>query len=112
MIAEGANGPVHPDADEVFDKNGQIVLPDILVNAGGVTASYFEWAQNRQHYRWDLKRVRQELESVLTKSFEQVWDLSKQRKISCAPPRILSASKEWAVRLFWEGLADGDGCEP
>ncbi len=82
MIAEGANGPVHPDADEVFDKNGQIVLPDILVNAGGVTASYFEWAQNRQHYRWDLKRVRQELESVLTKSFEQVWDLSKQRKIS------------------------------
>ncbi len=82
IIAEGANGPVHPDADEVFDKNGQIVLPDILVNAGGVTASYFEWAQNRQHYRWDLKRVREELESVLTKSFEQVWDLSKRRKIS------------------------------
>ena len=82
IIAEGANGPVHPDADEIFDKNRQIVLPDILVNAGGVTASYFEWAQNRQHYRWDLSRVRQELETVLTQSFEQVWDLSKQRKIS------------------------------
>ena len=82
IIAEGANGPVHPDADEIFDKNGQIVLPDILVNAGGVTASYFEWAQNRQHYRWDLSRVRQELETVLTQSFEQVWELSKEKKVS------------------------------
>ena len=82
IIAEGANGPVHPDADEIFDKNGQIVLPDILVNAGGVTASYFEWAQNRQHYRWDLSRVRQELETVLTQSFDQVWELSKEKKVS------------------------------
>ena len=50
MIIEAANQPVWPDADEIFDERGTVVLPDILANAGGVTVSYFEWVQNRQHY--------------------------------------------------------------
>ena len=50
------------------------MLPDILANAGGVTVSYFEWVQNRQHYQWGLNRVRQELDRVLSDSFERVWD--------------------------------------
>jgi glutamate dehydrogenase (NAD(P)+) len=59
-----------------------LILPDILANAGGVTASYFEWVQNRQHYQWGLNRVRQELDRTLSESFEQVWSLAKDRKVS------------------------------
>jgi glutamate dehydrogenase (NAD(P)+) len=59
-----------------------MVLPDILANAGGVTASYFEWVQNRQHYQWDLNRVRQELDRVLSHAFESVWELANERKVS------------------------------
>ncbi|MEM6688341.1 MAG: Glu/Leu/Phe/Val dehydrogenase dimerization domain-containing protein, partial [Planctomycetota bacterium] len=58
VIIEAANGPIYPDADEELHERGVTVLPDILANAGGVTVSYFEWVQNRQHYRWDLDRVR------------------------------------------------------
>src|SRR5205085_2804087 len=58
LIVEAANAPVEPKADEILDEHGVIVLPDILANAGGVTASYFEWVQNQQHYQWGINRVR------------------------------------------------------
>jgi glutamate dehydrogenase (NAD(P)+) len=82
IIVEGANGPTDPQADEIFNERGILVLPDILANAGGVTASYFEWVQNRQHYRWGINRVRQELDFSLTDAFEQVWQLAQERKVS------------------------------
>lgn len=82
IIIEAANGPINPDADELLEQRGTIVLPDILANAGGVTVSYFEWVQNRQHYKWSLDRVRQELDSVLTSAFEEVWQESQQHDIS------------------------------
>ena len=65
IIIEAANAPIDPDADDILAERGVVILPDILANAGGVTASYFEWVQNRQHYQWDLNRVRQELDHVL-----------------------------------------------
>jgi glutamate dehydrogenase (NAD(P)+) len=82
IIIEAANAPTTPDADDILDAGRVIVLPDILANAGGVTVSYFEWAQNRQFYNWGLNRVRQELEKTLTTAFESVWELSKERDIS------------------------------
>ncbi len=82
IVVEGANLPTWPDADEVFQERGTIVLPDILANAGGVTVSYFEWAQNRQYYQWGLDRVRQELDQVLGESFERVWEMSKEHNVS------------------------------
>jgi glutamate dehydrogenase (NAD(P)+) len=82
IIIEAANEPVRPEADEVLAERGAVVLPDILANAGGVTVSYFEWAQNRQFYHWNLDRVRQELDHVLSRAFETVWDLSVERKVS------------------------------
>jgi glutamate dehydrogenase (NAD(P)+) len=82
VIVEGANAPVQPGADDILDKAGVIVLPDILANAGGVTVSYFEWAQNRQFYRWNLDRVRQELDKTLTTAFEETWELARNRKVS------------------------------
>jgi glutamate dehydrogenase (NAD(P)+) len=82
IVIEAANEPVRPEADEVLTSRGTVVLPDILANAGGVTVSYFEWAQNRQFYHWNLDRVRQELDHVLTRAFDTVWDLSLERKVS------------------------------
>jgi glutamate dehydrogenase (NAD(P)+) len=82
VILEAANGPTTPDADDIFHATGKVVLPDILANAGGVTVSYFEWVQNRQHYKWGLNRVRQELDHVLVESFENVWETAQQRKVS------------------------------
>ena len=82
MIIEAANGPTQPEADEILDANKVVVLPDILANAGGVTASYFEWVQNRQHYSWGLNRVRQELDHVMSDAFESVWETAVQRKVS------------------------------
>ena len=57
------------------------MLPDILANAGGVTASWFEWVQNRQHYQWGINRVRQELDRILSEAFEQVWQLAQSRQV-------------------------------
>jgi glutamate dehydrogenase (NAD(P)+) len=82
IIIEAANAPVYPDADDILEARGTVLLPDILANAGGVTASYFEWVQNRQHYQWGLNRVRQELDRVMTESFERVWELSVERRVS------------------------------
>lgn len=82
VIIEAANGPVTPEADDILEKNGAVVLPDILANAGGVTVSYFEWVQNRQYYSWDLNRVRQNLDSVLANAFEDVWQMSTNHKVS------------------------------
>jgi glutamate dehydrogenase (NAD(P)+) len=58
------------------------VLPDVLANAGGVTVSYFEWVQNRQHFRWELARVRQELDKIMTDSFEKVWKIAESKKVT------------------------------
>ncbi|MBM3954964.1 MAG: glutamate dehydrogenase [Planctomycetes bacterium] len=82
VIVEGANAPVDPEADAILAERGVIVLPDILANAGGVTASWFEWVQNRQHYQWGIHRVRQELDRILGEAFEQVWQLSTSRKVT------------------------------
>ncbi len=80
-IIEAANGPVDPDADRILHDHGVTILPDILANAGGVTVSYFEWVQNRQHYRWTLDRVRQELDRTLTEAFEHVWQNAHEKDI-------------------------------
>lgn len=82
VIVEAANGPVDPDADAVLAERGVTVLPDILANAGGVTVSYFEWVQNRQHYRWTLDRVRQELDHTINHAFEDVWQTAQQNNVS------------------------------
>jgi glutamate dehydrogenase (NAD(P)+) len=82
IIVEAANAPTEPEADAIFERRQITVLPDILVNAGGVTASWFEWVQNRQHYQWGIHRVRQELDRILGESFENVWQLAMSRRVS------------------------------
>jgi glutamate dehydrogenase (NAD(P)+) len=72
IVVEAANGPTTPQADEILRDNGVTVLPDILANAGGVTVSYFEWVQGLQNFFWSLKRVQDELQSVMERAFDAV----------------------------------------
>ena len=81
-VIEAANNPTEPEADEIFEQRGILVLPDILANAGGVTVSYFEWVQNRQHFRWELERVRSELDKILAGSFSRVARIASEKKVT------------------------------
>ncbi|HTP54318.1 MAG TPA: Glu/Leu/Phe/Val dehydrogenase [Thermoplasmata archaeon] len=81
IVAEAANGPTLPEADTVLFQKKVTVLPDILANAGGVTVSYFEWAQDIQGYFWALEEVRQRLERVMVKSYADVHKLAVERKV-------------------------------
>lgn len=81
LIVEAANNPTTPDADEIFEKKELLVVPDVLANAGGVTVSYFEWVQNRQHFKWELARVRKELDKILENSLEKVWTIAHEKKV-------------------------------
>jgi glutamate dehydrogenase (NAD(P)+) len=82
MIVEGANSPTWPEADEVFQRRGIVVVPDILANAGGVIVSYFEWVQNLQHFRWTLDQVRREQETRMVAAFEKVYDLAQRKEVT------------------------------
>ena len=82
FVVEAANNPTRPDADKIFDQREILVVPDVLANAGGVTVSYFEWVQNRQHFKWELSRVRKELDRIMIDSFDKVWTIATERKVS------------------------------
>ena len=81
VVVEAANHPVTPAGDVVLERRGVIVLPDLLVNAGGVIVSYFEWAQNIQEFRWSLERVHVELQRFITDAWRQVRVTSLQERL-------------------------------
>ncbi len=81
IILELANGPTTPGADEVFYKNGVVLLPDFLANSGGVIVSYFEWTQNVSGYYWDIDEVYSRLDKKLTLAAKEVLDASEKLKI-------------------------------
>ncbi len=79
VIIEAANGPTTVGADEILDRRGIIVVPDILANAGGVVVSYFEWVQNIQSMAWDLDEVNRTLEKIMLKAYNDVDDMAKEK---------------------------------
>lgn len=80
IVVEGANGPTTPKADRVLYEKGIFLVPDILANSGGVTASYFEWVQNLTREHWTLEEVNKKLENKLVKAFNDVYELAKKEE--------------------------------
>ncbi|KUK46591.1 MAG: Glutamate dehydrogenase [Anaerolinea thermophila] len=81
IIAEGANGPTTPEADEVLKNNNVFVIPDFLCNAGGVTVSYFESVQNDMNFYWTRKEVLERLDDKITEAFKSVYEMSQSEKV-------------------------------
>jgi glutamate dehydrogenase (NADP+) len=82
FIFEVANGPINFAGDEILNQKGIHVFPDILVNAGGVTVSYFEWVQNRMGFYWTLDEVNSRLKQKMVEDSERIWTLSQEKEIS------------------------------
>jgi glutamate dehydrogenase/leucine dehydrogenase len=100
LIAECANGPCTPEADDIMDQKGIVIIPDILCNAGGVAVSYLEWVQNRMGYYWTKERVLEDLERTMFTAFDRVRDTAQEHKISMrsaafvvAIERVIKASE-------------------
>lgn len=104
IIAEGANGPTTPAADDVFFKNDIMVLPDILANAGGVTVSYFEWVQDLQGFFWDEDNVNRQLQRIMTGSFHDVYKIAQKYNVSMRTAAYILAIDRVASATLVRGL--------
>jgi len=80
VIIEAANGPTTPEADDILEERGILVVPDILANAGGVTVSYFEWVQDLQAYFWDEDEVNHKLRTIMEQAYVGVLELAEEHK--------------------------------
>ncbi len=98
-IFEVANGPISADADDILDANGITVFPDILVNAGGVTVSYFEWVQNRSGLYWSLEEVNQRLKQQIVTAANTIWQLAQTHQTS-----VRTAAYIHALRSLGEAM--------
>ena len=81
VVIEAANGPTTPQADEIFEDRGVLVVPDILANSGGVTVSYFEWVQDLQAYFWDEDEVNHKLRTIMEQAYVDVLAVAEERKV-------------------------------
>ncbi|MFO7632123.1 MAG: Glu/Leu/Phe/Val dehydrogenase [Caldilinea sp.] len=101
IIAEGANGPTTPEADEILADNGKLVIPDVICNAGGVVVSYFEWVQSLQSFFWGEGEVRQQMERTLLDNLEAVIGTTTRRKCDLRTAAYIIAIEriEEAMRL-------------
>jgi glutamate dehydrogenase (NAD(P)+) len=104
VMVEAANGPTMPDADPVLERRGIVVVPDILANAGGVTASYFEWAQSRQGYAWDEETVATRLRKSMDEAFTTVWAKADTLSVSLRRGAFALALDRLAEAIEARGL--------
>ena len=103
LIAEGANGPMTPEAIDILRRRGVTVIPDILCNAGGVTVSYFEWVQNRQEFYWSEQRVNEELHAVMLRAYREVADLASRKKVTLREAAYHIAIERVAEAMVFRG---------
>ena len=104
VIIEGANSPTTVNADKILKDNGVLIIPDILANAGGITASYFEWVQNTQNYLWKEAEIYEKLIDVLLTSFEEVWKISEKQNCDLRTAALIKGIKRVAAAKLTRGL--------
>ena len=104
VISEGANGPTTPEADEILEKQGTYVIPDILANAGGVIVSHLEWVQALSGLYWEEEEINQRLEKRLVRTFDEVWYKVQERKASLRTAAYIMALERIAEVYRYRGL--------
>jgi len=97
VIVEAANGPTTVEADEILGKREVLVIPDVLANAGGVIVSYFEWVQNIQSLTWEESEVNENLAKIITRAFDDVWNLAEQKKVTPRMAAYMTALRRLVV---------------
>ena len=106
FIFELANGPITSEADKILEQKGIYVFPDILINAGGVTVSYFEWVQNRSGLYWTLEEVNGRLNEKMVAETGQVWSIAQELAVSMRTAAYIHALHRLGEALDAKGTRD------